>query len=301
MKDRAVALEKRIGVQRKRRDALRLFERSQPVLEANIPPEVSRQGTIAPPANVSRSLLLFDGDRERPQQSRSLPTSARQPRVPIEELFQHFLQLRSVVEGLSKTVDDSSKRMHDLSKTVVDSVKAVVASHGQSPCTSDASSDTQDEVFPTSNSSQNLDDESKTLDNSPRTTDSSPKTSDSSARSLEDNVSKAANAKALQPSPRTFSDSVDDSVSTDLGPYMQAPVTDGETTDTLECSTPVKPLEPRVRRLSYTLEAPSPVLLKQMRQAQASPSAIKQVFFSLYFVQPINKRFSQYPRVRPIQ
>ena len=84
---------------------------------------------------------------------------------------------------------------------------------------------------------------------------------------------------------KTISDNSVSVTSTDLSPYMQngepetgtdadtccsetteivpAASSDSETTS-LECSTPVKP-QGRIRRLSYTLEAPSPVLLKQMQ------------------------------------
>lgn len=70
-------------------------------------------------------------------------------------------------------------------------------------------------------------------------------------------------------------------VSTDLGPYMQSSDSDSSSTESetstpraltmsdtdistsLDCSTPIK--SQRMRRLSYTLEAPSPVLLKMMQ------------------------------------
>ncbi|EFX90386.1 hypothetical protein DAPPUDRAFT_300045 [Daphnia pulex] len=70
-------------------------------------------------------------------------------------------------------------------------------------------------------------------------------------------------------------------VSTDLGPYMQNSDSDSSSTESgtstpraltisdtdistsLDCSTPIK--SQRMRRLSYTLEAPSPVLLKMMQ------------------------------------
>lgn len=72
-------------------------------------------------------------------------------------------------------------------------------------------------------------------------------------------------------------------VSTDLGPYMQDSDSDSSSSDSstpraltlsdtdistsLDCSTPIK--SQRVRRLSYTLEAPSPVLLKMMQNRAA--------------------------------
>lgn len=74
-------------------------------------------------------------------------------------------------------------------------------------------------------------------------------------------------------------------VSTDLGPYMQNSDSDSSSTESgtstpraltisdtdistsLDCSTPIK--SQRMRRLSYTLEAPSPVLLKMMQNKAA--------------------------------
>lgn len=70
-------------------------------------------------------------------------------------------------------------------------------------------------------------------------------------------------------------------VSTDLGPYMHNSDSDLSSTDSstpramsdtdvstsLDCSTPIK--SQRVRRLSYTLDAPSPVLLKVMQNKAA--------------------------------
>ena len=72
--------------------------------------------------------------------------------------------------------------------------------------------------------------------------------------------------------------SEDSIVSTDLAAYMNDSETesasetttpmatsDSETSTSLECSTPIK--SERIRRLSYTLEAPSPVLLKLLQKA----------------------------------
>ena len=74
-------------------------------------------------------------------------------------------------------------------------------------------------------------------------------------------------------------------VSTDLGPYMQnsdsdssladsesstpraLSISDTDVSTSLDCSTPIK--SQRLRRLSYTLEAPSPVLLKMMQNKAA--------------------------------
>lgn len=72
-------------------------------------------------------------------------------------------------------------------------------------------------------------------------------------------------------------------ISTDLGPYMQdsdsdscssdsstpraLTISDTDISTSLDCSTPIK--SQRVRRLSYTLEAPSPVLLKMMQNKAA--------------------------------
>ena len=76
---------------------------------------------------------------------------------------------------------------------------------------------------------------------------------------------------------RDVSISESSAISTDLGPYMQNSSSDSSSSETstprvvsdtdistsLDCSTPIK--YQRVRRLSYTLEAPSPVLLKMMQ------------------------------------
>lgn len=84
-------------------------------------------------------------------------------------------------------------------------------------------------------------------------------------------------------------------VSTDLGPYMNSPDSDSSSTDSstpramsdtdvstsLDCSTPIKS-NSRVRRLSYTLEAPSPVLLKMMQKqaAEQEKSAVPKLNLS---------------------
>lgn len=72
-------------------------------------------------------------------------------------------------------------------------------------------------------------------------------------------------------------------VSTDLGPYMQSSdsdsssstdsstpraMSDTDVSTSLDCSTPIKS-DSRIRRLSYTLDAPSPVLLKMMQNRAA--------------------------------
>jgi len=76
--------------------------------------------------------------------------------------------------------------------------------------------------------------------------------------------------------PKDISVSEISAVSTDLGPYMQCQDTEGDATTpqvsdsesslNLE-STPLK--EERIRRLSYTLETPSPVLLRMMASDSA--------------------------------
>lgn len=79
---------------------------------------------------------------------------------------------------------------------------------------------------------------------------------------------------------RDVSISESSAISTDLGPYMNSSsgssssetstprvLSDTDISTSLDCSTPIK--SQRVRRLSYTLEAPSPVLLKMMQNKAA--------------------------------